>query len=144
MLLFDVCKCPKCGSRFLPDAEATFSRYFDAYAEKFPSIVTENLQPPELPDFLIFRCSLPGCLYTEQVQDTEVLERIKRGWAELAWQSWQTEMKKSFNFDKYFTRYLLDESLGKFVTEDELKHNPLLRDYVRLIKDGRAKPTEEV
>lgn len=137
-MLFEQCRCPKCLSKgYAPSYDDTIDAFMKNEYENSANLVIASPEPPRFPDYLMFRCD--HCKHLERKTRQECLEMITEGWAKVAWQISQIEARKALNFENYFTKYILDKSLHKFVSQRDIDTNPLIRDYVRSVENEEAK-----
>lgn len=134
MFYFEVCDCPKCGKKgtFLPSFEATLNDFLSIY-DQGALLVLDDSNPPKSPEYIIFSCD-EGCGFQKKMSDLEAMTFLREGWAKMAWKEWQKAVRNAAEFDKNFTRYILDGTIGKFISDQDLEKNPVLRDYVRAIR----------
>lgn len=140
MFYFEICDCPKCGKKgtFLPSFEVTLNDFLSIYDQGALLVLNED-QPPTIPDYIIFSCSEEDCSFQKKMSDQEALTFLREGWAKMAWAEWQKSVRSAAEFDKHFTRYILDGSVGKFISEKDIQANPLIRDYIRVIRENGKK-----
>lgn len=136
-MLFRFFKCPKCSER---DFSPNFDESLDAFMKEYDcSVISEFEGPTKIPDYLIFKCINPECKYSCKYTHKEIIEKITQGWAMLAWKKSQQELKNSVNFDGYLTKYILDNTLHKFISQKDLDNNKILKDYINTVKKNEAK-----
>jgi len=133
MFIFDFCTCPKCNGKscFSADAELTLSE-FEKYYEEGGLLVLSPDVPPKFPDYIMFTCN--KCGHIEKFTDQQAISYVRTSLAKVAWATWQKQVSVAKEFDGHLTRYIYENGLGKFVTEKELLENPILKEYMRLVK----------
>lgn len=136
-MLFEFCKCPKCGNKFLPDFDLTIDHYVDN--EYKTKVVVSSEIPPTLPKYFIFQCENPHCSYTEKKDDLETIQMAREGWAQLAWDRLKWENAHAANFEGFLTNYFLGTGFNKAIHTRDMERNPLLKDYINLIENEKKK-----
>ena len=136
MIFLQSLKCPKCKGNYNPDYEDSLRLYVELYASNISLEAITSNTPFKRPDFLVFKCDNPDCGVSKQHTELEILNMLKEQWSDAAWNMAKTMHSKMQSFDGHFTKYILEKDLGKFITEDELDSNPILREYMLKTKNG--------
>jgi len=131
-MFFEMCKCKKCNSFLKPEIEETIEDYKKKFDER--KILYPTEKPPEIFNYFIMKCENNECLYKTKMTHKEILTMISKKWSEIAWSYYLSEEKNKFNFQEHFTKYIMLKGLNKFITQEDLDHNDVLRDYVRYVE----------
>lgn len=126
--------CKYCKEYMDIDTNLTVESYKENDFLIIPIQLT-NLEPPKIPNYVIFSCNNPTCSYTVRLQHEEVMEAIYSKLANLAWDMYKVEMSKATSFDKYITRYILDKGVNTFINNSDVKMNTIFKEYLKLLKD---------
>lgn len=133
--MFNVVFCPICSGTLMLDSSLTISQYSKDYTEKY-KILTIGEPPPELFNYMIFKCQNKKCSIEKKYSHQEILTLVSKKWADIAWRSWQKSMSRGVNFEQYFTRYLIDNKFKLDVAEiEKYNNNNIIRD---ILKHGKS------
>ena len=132
-MLFQLFKCPKCeSSGFSPSFEDTIESYISNEYNIVPSLLIESMDPPKKPEYVVFKCSNKDCNHTAKLKEEEIIQYNIEVWARVAWMYKKAQMKSTFQFEEFMTKYLYDEDLKKFITSEDLDKNAMLRDFFNI------------
>jgi hypothetical protein len=127
--------CPECSGIFIPDTDLTIANYSEDYKEKY-RIMVMSIDPPELFNYIIFKCQNKECNFKKKYSYSEMLSLITKKWSEIAWTLWRQEMRNGVSFEEYFTRYLIDNNLKASIEDIERFNN---NDFIKdLLKYGKS------
>lgn len=134
MFYFELCACPQCGQlgSFLPDFDATIKDYLQGY-DSGTLLILDEESPPHIPEYMVFTCIKEDCGFVRKFTDTEAVQFAREALAKVVWKEWQSRVRQSSNFEQYFTRYLFDKGIMKFITEHDEISNPWLKDYIKAV-----------
>jgi hypothetical protein len=136
-MFFEFVKCKKCNQQSHPNYNLTIDSYKDDGFFTVPLEVVPNDQPPKVPTYLIFECSNVKCKNRERLEHSDILVAVSTGLANIAWDLYKQELKKSVTFEQYMTRYLLDKGTNSFIREENLVTHPILKEYIKLIRGNK-------
>lgn len=124
--------CYKCNSTMNIDLDTTINEYIKILSDK--KLVYPVEKSPIKFDFVFMNCSNMDCKNLIKINKEELLNKSMNWWSELAWSYYLQEEKTKFNFQEYFTRYILVKGLNKFVTKRDIDNNKVLKDYIKYVE----------
>lgn len=141
-MFFRLLKCPKCGAvGFSPDEELSLESYVEDYINTV-TLVVPSAVPSFYPEYLIFSCSEDGCGYKEKVNSKVALEMLSKAWAELSWEIFHHREGSKQSFGNYFTSYLYEKGLSRFIEDRDYRKNPWLKEVIDSLQRANEKLTK--
>jgi hypothetical protein len=136
-MFFEFIKCKKCGQTAIPSQDLTIDSYKDEGFFTVPLDFGSVSEPPTVPTYIIFKCSNTDCQSIEKIEHKDILIEISSGLSKIAWELYKQEFRKTENFEQYVTRYILDKGVNSFIREDNIATHPILKEYVKLIRNAK-------
>ncbi len=141
-MIFNFVKCPKCNNRgFIPDDELTIDSYFEDY-KKSVSLLIPQTEVLFYPNYVICKCSNVKCNFIEKIDNGRALELLRHSYAEIAWLMFQQENQNKQGFDGYFTSYLYERGIDKFISSVDYIKNPWLKEVIDYLRKEDEKLTK--
>ena len=123
--------CEKCQEKSCSlDTDLTIMEYYKIYQDSYILLEINEINPP---DFIIISCNNPGCRHSSKLSILEYVSYIRDQLSFLAFQSSIEEKRKSFEFENYRTKYLIEKGIG-VVSQEDIENNPLIKDYINYVK----------
>lgn len=141
-MFFRLVKCPQCGTlNFSPDMEKTIEHYISEYRNSLTLLIPSE-RPLKYIDSIVLTCSNETCNYTTIKTNDETLKLITDSWADTAWQIFQQENNNKVGFEKYFTRFIYEQGLDRFITSYDKYKNPWLQEIIKQVAKENEKHTK--
>lgn len=133
-MFFNIIKCKDCNCSMQADFECSLQEYLQNEFKNDENLIIASESTPIVPNYLILKCENRECSKTLKITFEEFFNELKNFWAELAFKSSQSEAKKSYTFDKYATKYLIDGVTNKALTKKDIEGNLVLKDLYELLE----------
>lgn len=133
-MFFNVFKCNSCGEESIPDFDSTFNEYLEKEFTEDSLLILPSQEAPKIPDYLMLKCNNPECNKIEKITHDELLKKIRKGWADLAFRYRQEQNMDKFQFEQFSTKYLVDRVTRNIITKKDLENNLILRDLYKFLE----------
>jgi len=136
-MLFNIIKCKSCDCNMQVDSDSTISAYMDNEFKNESNLIITEESPPVVPDYVILKCENRDCSSILKLTFKEFFDKLVEFWTNMAYKRSQMEARELYTFDKYATKYLVDETTRRVVTKKDIEGNLVLKDIFELTEKNK-------
>lgn len=119
-----------------PDFEESIQTYMENEYKNEAGLLLPPDTEPKVPEYLVLKCENRLCFSTRKMTFKEFFETWTEFLGKAAFQRSQQEVRSSFNFEGYYTKYLVDRATRKIVTKKDIEGNLVFKELYKKTEEN--------